>query len=118
MSLIFEIQRSQRMLDRDRMAIVGELEAIAGILRQGQAGELRADLDPEVAIDRRRPRYGRDEPGARADADRRGHARGRGGPLMQLAKTVVELFVYGMAAPSRDGATGSRATPSPAPATD
>ena len=49
--LIFEIQRSQRMLGRDRMETIGELfEAIAGILQEGQArGELRTDLDPEVA---------------------------------------------------------------------
>jgi len=120
--LIFEIQRSQRMLDRERMATVGELfETIAGILRQGQArGELRADLDPEVACyifvggldtvvtSRVLALMPTDEVTPEAE----------GAHSMQLAKTVVELFVRGMAAPSQDGTTGSRATPSPAPATD
>ena len=102
--LIFEIQRSQRMLGRDRMETIGELfEAIAGILREGQArGELRTDLDPEVACyifvggldtvmtSRVLALMPVDESSPEAE----------GAHYVQLAKTVVDLFVRGMATPA------------------
>lgn len=101
--LIFEIQRSQRMLDRERMDTVGELfETISGILREGQAcGELRTDLDPEVAcyifvggldtvVTSRVLALMRTDAFTPETEDAH---------YVQLAKTVVELFVRGMAAP-------------------
>lgn len=107
--LIFEIQRSHRMLDRERMETVGELfETIAGILREGQArGELRTDLDPEVACyifvggldtvvtSRVLALIPTDEITPETE----------GAHYVQLAKTVVELFVRGMAAGSPESAT-------------
>ena len=90
---------------------IGELfEAIAGILREGQArGELRTDLDPEVACyifvggldtvmtSRVLALMPEDESSTDSE-DARTH-----GQYVQLAKTVVELFVRGMAgtAPER-----------------
>ena len=49
--LIFEIQRTQRFLDPERVQLVGELfRTVSEILREGQArGELRMDLEPELA---------------------------------------------------------------------
>jgi TetR/AcrR family fatty acid metabolism transcriptional regulator len=49
--LVFEIQRSSRFADPEQVKAVGRLfESVAGILREGQqAGELRADLNPEIA---------------------------------------------------------------------
>lgn len=49
--LVFEIQRTQRFADPDRVEQVGRLfRLIARILREGQArGELRPDLDPTLA---------------------------------------------------------------------
>ena len=102
--LIFEIQRSQRMLGRERIEVIGELfETIAGILRDGQArGELRRDLDPEVAcyifvggldtVVTSRVLALMPADGATPEAE--------GAHYVQLARTVVELFVRGMAAPA------------------
>ncbi len=106
--LISEIQRSQRMLDRERLEIVAELfELIARILREGQErGELRADLDAEIAstifvggIDTivtsrvlAMIRSGDDGP-----PDEKAH-------FEHLSRTVVELFIRGMAAPDAFGA--------------
>lgn len=49
--LVFEIQRTQRFADPDRVELVGQLFGlITRILREGQErGELRADLDPALA---------------------------------------------------------------------
>jgi AcrR family transcriptional regulator len=49
--LIFEIQRTQRFADPERVEIVGALfKVIADMLREGQAkGELREDLDADLA---------------------------------------------------------------------
>ena len=49
--LVFEIQRTQRFADPDRVRLVGQLFGlIARILREGQErGELRDDLDPTLA---------------------------------------------------------------------
>lgn len=49
--LIFEIQRTQRFADAERIEVVGELfRIIADMLREGQErGELRSDLDPDLA---------------------------------------------------------------------
>jgi AcrR family transcriptional regulator len=48
---VLEIQRNARVAEPARLRAVGRLfETVAAIVRQGQrAGELRADLDPEVA---------------------------------------------------------------------
>ncbi|MCR9097624.1 MAG: TetR/AcrR family transcriptional regulator [bacterium] len=105
--LIFEIRRSQRMLDRERMEGIAELfEAIAGILRDGQArGELRRDLDPEVAcyifvggldtVVTSRFLALMPSDGATPEAEGAHHTH-----YVQLAHTVVELFVRGMARPA------------------
>ncbi|MEM9174636.1 MAG: TetR/AcrR family transcriptional regulator [Myxococcota bacterium] len=102
--LIFEIQRSQRMLGRERMETIAALfEEIAGILREGQArGELRTDLDPEVAcyifvggldtVVTSRVLALMPADGASPEAE--------GAHYVQLAGTVVELFVRGMALPT------------------
>jgi TetR/AcrR family fatty acid metabolism transcriptional regulator len=49
--LVFEIQRTQRFADPDRVELVGQIfRLITRILREGQErGELRADLDPALA---------------------------------------------------------------------
>ncbi len=49
--LVFEIQRTQRFADPDRVKLVGQLFGlIARVLREGQErGELRKDLDPTLA---------------------------------------------------------------------
>ena len=49
--LVFEIQRSPRFRDRDRLDAVGRLFAVvAGILEDAQSrGELRDDLDPRIS---------------------------------------------------------------------
>jgi TetR/AcrR family fatty acid metabolism transcriptional regulator len=49
--LVLEIQRSSRFAEPGQIHAVGKLfQTIAGILRAGQrAGEIRADLDPEIA---------------------------------------------------------------------
>jgi AcrR family transcriptional regulator len=106
--LISEIQRSQRMLDRERLEIVAELfQLIARTLRDGQErGELRADLDAEIAstifiggIDTivtsrvlEMFQTGDDGP-----PDEKVY-------FEHLSRTVVELFIRGMAAPDAFGA--------------
>jgi AcrR family transcriptional regulator len=49
--LVFEIQRSSRFSEPEQIRAVGRLfQSVARVLRAGQeAGELRRDLDPEVA---------------------------------------------------------------------
>jgi TetR/AcrR family fatty acid metabolism transcriptional regulator len=49
--LVFEIQRTQRFSDPERVRVVGQLfHLITRILREGQErGELREDLDPALA---------------------------------------------------------------------
>ena len=49
--LVFEIQRSSRFARPEQIRAVGRLfQTVAGILRAGQqSGELRRDLDPDVA---------------------------------------------------------------------
>ena len=102
--LLFEIQRTQRMLAPERRERVGELfQLTAGMLREGQAsGELRADLDPSLAcfvflggLDsvvtvRTLGVSGIDE---EQDASERAY-------YARLARTVVDLFLDGMAAPA------------------
>ena len=99
--LIFEIQRTQRILDPERVEVVGELFGlIAQILRDGQAsGELREDLDPDLAcyifvggIDIVVTNRVLDllEGGGELDG-------GEGEYYVHIARTVVELFVRGMA---------------------
>ena len=101
--LLFEIQRTQRMLAPERRERVGELfHLTARILRDAQArGELRSDLDPSLAcfvflggLDsvvtvRALGVIGID---ASQDASERAY-------YVRLARTVVDLFMDGMAAP-------------------
>ena len=99
--LIFEIQRTQRMLDPERVEVVGELFGlIAGILRTGQeGGELRDELDPDLAayvfvggldiVVTNRALGLLDTKG--------GSVGGEGEYYVHIARTVVELFVRGMA---------------------
>ena len=117
--LIFEIRRSQRMLGRDRMEVVGELfELIAQILRDGQGrGELRTDLDPEMAcylfvggldtvVTSRVLELMPVEGGGPADESAH-HT--RDAHYDQLATTIVSLFLRGMAVEEgRDGSRGAR----------
>ncbi len=103
--LLFEIQRTQRMLAPERRDRVGELfHLTAGMLRAGQArGELRAGLDPSLAcfvflggLDsvvtvRALGVIGIDED---EDASERAY-------YVRLARTVVDLFMNGMASPGQ-----------------
>ena len=95
--LIFEIQRTQRFADPERMEVVGKLfHALADLLREGQArGELRDDLDPDLAC------YifiggldivvtGRATRLIEADEE-------EGAYYVRIARTVVDLFLNGMA---------------------
>ena len=105
--LIFEIQRTQRFADPERMEVVGRLfRTLADLLREGQArGELRDDLDPDLAC------YifiggldivvtGR----AMALIEDEGE---EGADYVRIARTVVDLFLNGMARGQRpsSGAT-------------
>ena len=106
--LIFEIQRTQRMLSPERVEVVSELfRVIAGILRDGQTrGELRKELDPELAcyvfvgavdivvtsrvLELIRPEFASEVPSDE-------------GPIWSRhAKTVVDIFMNGMGT-SSDG---------------
>jgi TetR/AcrR family fatty acid metabolism transcriptional regulator len=101
--LVIEIQRSARFAEPGQLRAVGQLFAVVGrILRQGQeAGELRADVDPAIAcyvflgalelaitslvlglvqvdeVDEARAHYGK------------------------VARTVVDIFLRGIAAETR-----------------
>lgn len=99
--LIFEIQRTQRFADPDRMEVVGLLfRSLADLLREGQVrGELREDLDPDLAC------YifiggldivvtGRAIALIEAEAE-------EGAYYVRVARTVVDLFLNGMARPQR-----------------
>lgn len=104
--LIFEIQRTQRMLTPERVEVVGELfRVIAGILRDGQTnGELRAELDPELAcyvfvgavdivVTSRVLELIQPDAASGVQSDE--------GPLWtRHAKTVVDIFMNGMSVPS------------------
>jgi len=94
--LIFEIQRTQRFSDPDRMRIVSQLfVAITRLLREAQAkGELREEIDPDLAC------YifiggidivvtSRVLELIPAEEDERGH-------YAKVARTVVDLFLNGM----------------------
>jgi len=94
--LVFEIQRTQRFADPDRVRLVGQLFGlIARILRQGQLrGELRDDIDPTLAC------YifvggldivvtNRVLDLIRIKGDEAAH-------YMKIAQTVVDLFSNGM----------------------
>ena len=94
--LVFEIQRTQRFADPDRVRLVGQLFGlIARILRQGQErGELRDDLDPtlacyifvgglDIVVTNRVLNL------IRIEGDEAAH-------YMKIAQTVVDLFLNGM----------------------
>ena len=100
--LIFEIQRTQRFADPERVEIVGELfKIIAEMLREGQAkGELRADLDADLAcyifiggldivVTSRVLDLIKVDSGAEGD---------EGASYVHIARTVVDLFINGASA--------------------
>lgn len=103
--LVFEIQRSQRFAQPEQLRMMGRLfQIVASILREGQqAGVLRADIDPDVAclvfvgsldifvtssvlevIDP-----------ASSPAEEAQY-------FVKAARTVVDLFLHGLAAPETD----------------
>jgi TetR/AcrR family fatty acid metabolism transcriptional regulator len=105
--LIFEIQRTQRFSDPERTQVVGELfRAISDILREGQKrGELRSDLDPDLAC------YifvgGLDIIVTSRVLDLVEIKRDEGAYYVHIARTVVDLFLNGMAGSlPRGGAKG------------
>ena len=97
--LVFEIQRSSRFADPEQVKAVGRLfESVAGILRDGQqAGELRSDLNPEIACN---VFIG----GLDIVLTSRvlGVIKIKGGPdeekayYLEVAKTVVDIFLNGL----------------------
>ena len=103
--LVFEILRSSRFSEPGQLRALGRLfEALARILRTGQErGELRGDLDPRVAcyvlvgaldtvITSRVLGVAHGEPGADEAEDERAFH-------LKVAKTVVEIFLRGIASP-------------------
>jgi TetR/AcrR family transcriptional regulator, fatty acid metabolism regulator protein len=98
--LIFEIQRTQRFSDPERLQVVGQLfRAVADILKEGQArGELRSELDPELAC------YifvgGLDIVVTSRVLDLIEIEGDEGTYYSRIARTVVDLFMNGMAAGS------------------
>lgn len=94
--LVFEIQRTQRFADPDRVRLVGQLFGlIARILREGQErGELRDDLDPTLAC------YifvgGLDIVVTNRVLDLIEIEGDEAAYYMKIAQTVVELFLNGM----------------------
>jgi AcrR family transcriptional regulator len=100
--LVFEIQRTQRFADPDRMRLVGQLfRLIARILRDGQArGELREDLDPTLAC------YifvgGLDIVVTNRVLDLMKIEGDEAAYYVKIARTVVDLFLNGMGKSDRD----------------
>ena len=94
--LVFEIQRTQRFADPDRVRLVGQLFAlIARILREGQQrGELREDLDPTLAC------YifvgGLDIVVTNRVLDLIEIEEDEAAYYVKIARTVVDLFLNGM----------------------
>jgi len=95
--LVFEIQRTQRFADPDRVELVGQIFGlITRILREGQErGELRADLDPALAcsifvggLDIVVTNRVLDL--VKIEGDENAH-------YVKVARTVVDLFLNGMA---------------------
>jgi TetR/AcrR family fatty acid metabolism transcriptional regulator len=97
--LVFEIQRTQRFADPERLRMVGQLfRLITRILREGQdRGELRKDVDPilasyifvgglDIVVTNRVLEVGRIEGDEGTD-------------YAKIARTVVDLFLNGMATP-------------------
>jgi TetR/AcrR family fatty acid metabolism transcriptional regulator len=100
--LVFEIQRTQRFADPERLRMVGQLFGlITRILREGQArGELRKDLDPVLAG------YifvgGLDIVVTNRVLDLSQIEGDEGTYYARIARTVVDLFLNGMATPDVD----------------
>ena len=96
--LIFEIQRTRRFADPDRMRRTEELfEHVAGLLRAGQRrGELRGDLQPDLAA---RIFIGGLDILVTSRALALIEVEGdRDASTVGMARTMVELFMRGMAA--------------------
>jgi TetR/AcrR family fatty acid metabolism transcriptional regulator len=103
--LVFEIQRTQRFADPERVKVVGQLfNVIAGMLREGQeTGELRREVDPDLAC------YifigGLDIVVTSRVLDLIPVKGEEGEYFGQIASTVVDLFLNGMVgadSPSRN----------------
>lgn len=98
--LIFEIQRTQRFADPDRVKVIGRLfEVIASMLRESQErGELRPGVDPDLAC------YifigGLDIVVTSRVIDLFPVKGDEGACYDKIARTVVDLFLNGMAMPS------------------
>ncbi|MCP4907303.1 MAG: TetR/AcrR family transcriptional regulator [bacterium] len=96
--LVFEIQRTQRFADPERVEVVGELfRTVAEILRGGQSrGELREGLDPELAC------YifvgGLDVVVTSRALELIEIEGDEGTYYARMARTVVDLFINGMSA--------------------
>jgi TetR/AcrR family fatty acid metabolism transcriptional regulator len=101
--LVLEIQRSRRFAEPAQLAAVGKLfERVEAILREGQArGELRSDLDPRLAVNVFMGALdlvitglvlgvNRIDDGGAGDRD-------EGEYYVKVAKTVVEIFLHGLA---------------------
>ncbi len=94
--LVFEIQRTQRFADPERVRLIGKVFGlIARILREGQArGELRDDLDPTLAC------YifvgGLDIVVTNRVLDLIKIEGDEADYYMKIAQTVVDLFMNGM----------------------
>jgi TetR/AcrR family fatty acid metabolism transcriptional regulator len=112
--LVFEIQRSSRFAQPERLRAMGRLfQLVAAILREGQeSGELRRDLDPGVAcyvfiggldivVTSRVLQLIRIEGGPDAESDYDS----------KVARTVVELFLNGLRAQARGGAAPASGEP-------
>jgi TetR/AcrR family fatty acid metabolism transcriptional regulator len=100
--LVLEIQRSSRFAEPSQQRAIGSLvQVIARLIREGQAtGELRRDMDPEVAsylfiggleivITAHVLDVLKIEPGAEQEY------------YQKVARTVVEVFLHGLAAEER-----------------
>jgi TetR/AcrR family fatty acid metabolism transcriptional regulator len=100
--LVFEIQRTQRFADPERLRMAGQLFGlITRILREGQdRGELRKELDPTLAS------YifvgGLDIVVTNRVLDLRKIEGDEGTYYARIARTVVDLFLNGMVVPVAD----------------
>jgi len=109
--LVFEIQRSSRFARPEQLRAVGSLfQAIARVLRAGQeSGELRADLDPELActvfiggldivVTSRVLNVMPIEGDAREESEY----------FLKVARTLVEVFLNGVSEPGQGDGSQTR----------
>jgi len=101
---VLEIQRSSRFSQPDQMRSVGRLfGAIARVLRDGQAkGEVRGDLDPEIACYIVVGGLEIVVTGLVLDVIEIDSGRDESAYCSRVAASVVEIFLRGLAADIRD----------------